>query len=69
MTLKSLADSDANAFEREAIGLPVPNGIACPKCGFELMDTHPNQILTSHPPQKTIGCVNIECGYTGMRYI
>jgi hypothetical protein len=33
---------------------PQPNGIKCPKCGEELMDTYPNMILTSDPPQKNV---------------
>ena len=32
---------------------PQPNGIKCPKCGEELMDTYP-MILTSDPPQKNV---------------
>ena len=35
---------------------PIPNGIACPKCGEELLDTQPNVTLTSMPPQKNVGC-------------
>ena len=30
---------------------PVKNGIACPDCGSELMDSSPLVCLTSHPPQ------------------
>jgi predicted RNA-binding Zn-ribbon protein involved in translation (DUF1610 family) len=44
---------------------PKPNGIACPKCGEELMDTNPNMTLTSHPAQKNVHCP--KCGYTGYR--
>lgn len=46
---------------------PIPNGIACPKCGKELFDTQPNVTLTSNPPQKNIGCLNDKCDYTGYR--
>ena len=42
---------------------PQPNGIACPKCGAELVDTDPNVVLTSYPPQKHVGC--LKCDYTG----
>lgn len=46
---------------------PVLNGIACPKCGKELLDTHPNQILTSIPPKKSVGCSNDKCDFTSYR--
>jgi predicted RNA-binding Zn-ribbon protein involved in translation (DUF1610 family) len=41
------------------------NGIACPKCGEEMIDTNPNVTLTSCPPKKNVGCE--KCGYTGYR--
>ena len=44
---------------------PKYNGIACPKCGSELVDTNPMETLTSYPPQKNINC--IECEYIGYR--
>jgi predicted RNA-binding Zn-ribbon protein involved in translation (DUF1610 family) len=44
---------------------PVKNGIACPDCGSELMDSNPSICLTSHPPQWAIHCP--ECGYAGTR--
>jgi DNA-directed RNA polymerase subunit RPC12/RpoP len=44
---------------------PKSNGIACPKCGNELMDTNPMMTLTSYPAQKNIHCP--KCGYTGYR--
>jgi hypothetical protein len=46
---------------------PVLNGIACPKCGEELLDTHPNVTLTSMPPQKNVGCSSEKCDYMGYR--
>lgn len=44
---------------------PIPNGIACPGCGKELVDITPNITLTSNPPQKNTKCLN--CGYVGYR--
>ena len=41
------------------------DGIACPKCGKELLDSSPSITLTSHPPQKNIHCD--ACGYRGFR--
>lgn len=42
-----------------------PNGIACPNCGKELMDSSPMTVLTSDPPQKDVHCP--ACGYRGHR--
>lgn len=44
---------------------PRPNGIACPECGKELMDSNPFVTLTSAPPQKNVHCP--ACGYVGYR--
>lgn len=44
---------------------PRRNGIACPRCAAELLDTSPMITLTSDPPQKEIGCS--KCGYRGYR--
>lgn len=46
---------------------PILNGIACPKCGEELLDTQPSVTLTSIPPQKNVGCSNKNCDYNGYR--
>jgi len=46
---------------------PEPNGVKCPKCGEELMDTYPNMILTSDPPQKNVHCP--KCDHKGYRFI
>jgi DNA-directed RNA polymerase subunit RPC12/RpoP len=46
---------------------PQPNGIKCPKCGEELMDTYPNMILTSDPPQKNVHCP--KCDHKGYRFV
>lgn len=46
---------------------PIPNGIACPKCGEEMLDTQPNVTLTSMPPKKNVGCSSDKCDYTGYR--
>jgi DNA-directed RNA polymerase subunit RPC12/RpoP len=46
---------------------PQLNGVKCPKCGKELMDTYPNMILTSDPPQKNVHCP--KCDHKGYRFI
>ncbi len=43
----------------------VRNGIACPNCGNELIDSQPMMMLTSYPPQKATMCEN--CEYIGYR--
>jgi DNA-directed RNA polymerase subunit RPC12/RpoP len=53
--------SQVNMYSNE----PKPNGIACTKCGNELMDSNPMMTLTSHPAQKNVHCP--KCGYTGYR--
>jgi len=68
--LKSLEEHNAinSTFHWGMMGQsPVPNGIACPKCGAELLDTQPNVTLTSMPPQKNVGCSSENCDYTGYR--
>ena len=59
-------NSDARKFHHNANdNKPRLNGIACPKCGKELLDSHPNITLTSYPPQKNVKCS--ECDYVGYR--
>jgi C4-type Zn-finger protein len=68
--LKSLAEHNtiSSTFHWSMLNQkPVPNGIACPKCGEELLDTQPYMTLTSMPPQKNVGCSSEECDYTGYR--
>lgn len=47
------------------LGQPKLNGIACPKCGEELIDSNPMETLTSYPPQKNVNCS--KCEYVGYR--
>ena len=44
---------------------PRKNGIACPKCGEELLDSD-GRFLASHPPQRNVHCP--KCDYRGYRY-
>ena len=50
---------------QKAASEPRKNGIACPHCGKELLDSAPSVTLTSDPPQKNIHCEN--CDYRGFR--
>lgn len=44
---------------------PRPNGITCPDCGAELVDSFPQGTLASNPPQKRVHCT--ECNFSGLR--
>lgn len=44
---------------------PKPNGIRCPACGCELLDTNPSVVYTSNPPLKDVACCS--CDYKGQR--
>jgi len=44
---------------------PRLNGIACPECGEELLDSNPMITLTSYPAKKNINCS--KCDYVGYR--
>lgn len=69
MALKSLNDFNNERLAVHDAENTVPlikNGIACPSCGKELVDSNPNQMLLTDPPQKQIECGS--CEYTGHRY-
>lgn len=66
--LKTLDEHNSSARIRQMAAMtngPRPNGIACPKCGEELLDTTPNITLTSMPAQKNVNCS--KCDYVGYR--
>ena len=44
---------------------PVPNGISCPVCEKEMVDSSPMMVLASIPPKKAVGCPS--CKYTDYR--
>ena len=45
---------------------PRRNGIACPECGCELLDSNPSNMLLSNPPQFQVHCSS--CDYHGTRF-
>lgn len=47
------------------VSKPIPNGIACPECGKELVDSSPDWALPTYPIQYRIHCPS--CGYDGTR--
>lgn len=64
--LISLADHNGSKWTASRVSNdPQPNGIACPKCSKELVDSRPNVTLTSYPAQKNVHCP--ACGYVGYR--
>jgi hypothetical protein len=68
--LVSLDEHNSNAWSTQTRWFsnePIPNGIACPKCGNELMDTNPMMTLTSYPAQKDVHCP--KCEYKGYRIV
>jgi DNA-directed RNA polymerase subunit RPC12/RpoP len=68
--LTSLDEHNSNAWSTQVNMYsddPRRNGIACPKCGNELMDTNPMMTLTSHPAQKSVHCP--KCEYKGYRIV
>lgn len=66
--LKTLKEHDDAILSKSSVGSVEgsrPNGIACPECGKELVDTNPSVTLTSNPPQKRVGCRR--CRWIGTR--
>jgi hypothetical protein len=43
----------------------VPNGLACPECGCELVDVDPMMVLGGQPPQLDVFCTS--CRFQGYR--
>jgi hypothetical protein len=65
--MKTLEEWNNDAHARHKFSMdnsPKLNGIECPECGEELLDSSPMITLTSSPPKKNIHC---ECGYRGYR--
>ncbi len=46
---------------------PVPNGIACPRCGNELLDKQPGVMQPTVPPRVNVLCGDGECEWRGVR--
>lgn len=46
--------------------VPVKNNIECPKCGAEMSDTEPGQVIETMPLQVDIHC---DCGFTASRVV
>jgi len=65
--LRSLDEHNRFALAANSLFMVTkPNGIACPKCGHELLDSNSTVCLTSSPPQYNTHCP--ACDYRGYRY-
>jgi ribosomal protein S27E len=68
MTLKNLSEHNREKslqWQWQSAVNSQLNGIACPECGQELLDTNPDQVLLTAPPQFRVHCSS--CDYTGTR--
>jgi len=66
--LISLSDHNAaivNSVTDPFTNEPRPNGIACEKCGKELVDIAPNAVCAFAPLRKAVRCP--ACGWIGDR--
>lgn len=61
--LKSLEEYNKEKLKSAQIN--VNTGIACPKCGKEMVLTTPGMILLTHPAKESIHC---ECGHKDYKY-
>jgi hypothetical protein len=67
--LKSLDKWNQEVRSRHAAALkPQLNGIACPTCGDELIDTNPGEYMSMWMSTTTnVHCSDLNCGYRGVR--
>lgn len=64
--MKTLEEHNREAMELMKLSdAPRGNGIACPKCGAELVD-EPGVSLPTNPPKTPIHC--LKCDYGGSRF-
>lgn len=64
-SLKEHEEGRRESYERRADRRMVPNGIACPQCGSELVDVDRSVQLMSNPPRYNTVCT--ACDYSGYR--
>lgn len=62
-TLEEHNNQYAEFYDR--VNNSIPNGIECPNCKTELMDTNPMAVLLVYPPRVSIHCP--KCGFKGTR--
>ena len=62
--LKEFNRERLDAYYDGLVSTDKPNGIACPRCGLELYDTH---MVYENPPKIEIWCAG--CDFNGRRGI
>ena len=62
--LKSITEHDRERA-RPVFDAPYKTGVACPKCGEELIYSNPGQQLCCDPPRESVCCAKAGCGYHG----
>jgi len=74
MMLQTLEDANAKVLAARAAWQAMlnktnvmRNGIACPQCGYELVDTDATSTLTTDPPQTIVHCQS--CQWQGTRLV
>lgn len=67
LDLISVEENNQQAYK--LITGPVTTGIACPKCGTELVNPQPSMVLTSYPVQIYVDCPSSKCDYSGTVFI
>jgi uncharacterized protein YbaR (Trm112 family) len=60
--LKSVEQHNTDMMNHYTLLRYGSSGVACPKCEYEMVDSIPNMVLTSDPPQKHVHCPN--CNYS-----
>lgn len=64
--LESLEDFNKRIIDEYKENQPSGNGISCPDCGCELIDSNPSMRFLSNPSQTGVVCRG--CNYQGYRY-
>jgi hypothetical protein len=65
--LRSLDESNREKLKKYIQeNTELKNGLACPKCGNELYDSSPYEVLFAYPSQKKVIC---ECGFQSYRFV
>ncbi len=70
MTLISLYahnEKAGMAYYKARTGKPKPNGLGCPDCGSELLDTSQDIMLLTSPPKLNVHCSH--CEFKGFRVL
>ena len=65
--MKTLVEHEAGMIKAYEMlsSLPRRNGIACPMCSKELVDSTPKKLLLSDPPRLNVHCP--ACDWSGTR--